>query len=282
MKLVAYFKDAVDVVARFRMITTNQNTADFDKAALLYDDTFTESRIGQLQRKKVYFWLDQIAFFKSTHSVFELNCGTGYDADYFHSRGINVTATDDSPEMIAVAQSKRNMAIDFFSMDFAELERYYKDSDAIFSNFGGLNCLDSHDLNALLEKTSQLQKSGDRWIGVMMPKFCLMESLYFIAKFQFKKAVRRNTNHAVSVNVDGTTVSTYYHSPKEVKKMLATNYHIEKTKPVALFLPPSYLEPFFKKRPKMLNFLSRLETIYGRLSFLSGLSDHYILIARKK
>lgn len=279
---MAFFRPVQDVVARFKMTTMNRNTADFDKAAPLYDDTFTESHIGQLQRKKVYFWLDQIDFFRTTQSVFELNCGTGYDADYFHSRGITVIATDGSPQMIAVAQSKRNIAIEFFPMDFAEIETCYKDSDAIFSNFGGLNCLDSQDLNALLTKTSQLQKSGDRWIGVMMPKFCLMESLYFIAKFQFKKAVRRNTNHAVSVNVDGTTVSTYYHSPKEVKKMLATNYHIEKTKPVALFLPPSYLEPFFKKRPKMLNFLSRLETIYGPLSFLSGLSDHYILIARKK
>ena len=277
-----FFLPVRDVVVLFRMTSTLRDTADFDQAAPLYDDTFTDSLIGQFQRKKVYFWLNQIDFFKTTHSVFELNCGTGYDADYFHSRGIKVRATDGSTQMIAVAQSKRNKSIDFFPMDFAEIERYYQDADVIFSNFGGLNCLPPAGLKRLIEQTSQLQKSGDRWIGVIMPKLCLMESLYFMAKFQFKKAVRRATNKAVSVNLDGTIVSTYYHSPRAVKKMFGTDYHIEKTKPVAIFIPPSYLESFFKNRTKLLAFLNRLETIYGQLPFLSGLSDHYIIIARKK
>ena len=63
---MAFFQPVQDVVARFKMTTMNQNTAKFDEAAPLYDDTFTESHIGQLQRKKVYFWLDQIDFFRTT------------------------------------------------------------------------------------------------------------------------------------------------------------------------------------------------------------------------
>jgi hypothetical protein len=255
--------------------------ASFDQAASVYDKTFTESAIGKEQRKRVYHWLDEVNFPGENKSIFEINCGTGYDADYFHSKGIKVRATDGSPEMVKVAKSLRSQEIDFSVLDFADVNEKTIQGDALFSNFGGLNCLSNEQLSELLKRVSEAQQSGDKMALVIMPKFCHMEGMYFFFRFKWGKMFRRNSNSGLEVNVDGKDVLTYYHSPKSVRKMLPS-YTIQLVKPVAICLPPSYLEPFFVKRPRILGFLSRMEKVLGRISVFSGWSDHYILVAEKR
>lgn len=258
-----------------------KETASFDQAALAYDETFTESKIGQEQRKRVYHWLNKTNFPKFGTGIFEINCGTGYDANYFHNKGINVVATDGSPEMIKVAKSLRNKDIDFRILDFSRVNEETIEGNNLFSNFGGLNCLNHKELSELLNRVSDAQKSGDKIALVIMPKYCLMEGGYFLFRLKWKKLFRRNTCEGLEVNVDGKQVLTYYHSPSEVKKMLP-QYTIQLIKPAAICLPPSYLEPFFQRRSLFLGFLSRMEKLLGRISLFSGWSDHYILVAEKK
>lgn len=258
-----------------------QKQASFDQAASLYDRTFTESEIGKRQRARVYYWLNQVNFPKSDQRMFEINCGTGADAEYFYQKGVRVTATDGSPEMIQVARSSREKGIDFKVLDFSEVNETTIQGEAVFSNFGGLNCLNQTELIQLFERISKSQKKGDSLAVVIMPRFCLMEGLYFFARFKWGKLFRRNTANGLPVNVDGKAVMTYYHSPRSVKKMLP-EYTIQLKKPVAICLPPSYLEPFFQNRPRFLQLLNALEKNLGRISLFSGWSDHYILVAEKK
>lgn len=277
-----YFKDAVDVVVLFKSGIMLEDKELFDNAAPSYDSTFTNSHIGRRQRDRVYFWLSKIDFFKRTKSLFEINCGTGADANYFHEKGLKVTATDRSGKMIEEAQTKRNKDIHFYQLDFSKLAEQTINADALFSNFGGLNCASGDELKVIARTVSEKQKKGDLIVWVIMPRFCFMEGLYLMSKFKFRQLFRRNTAKSVAINVDGTMVETFYHSPRFVKRILKNSYHIEKVKPVAFFLPPSYLEEFFKNKLSLLNFLNRLEKLAGRLSFLSGWSDHYIIIGEKK
>ncbi len=255
--------------------------APFDQAASAYDEIFTDSTIGKEQRKRVYHWLNQANFPKKGQRIFEINCGTGADAAYFHQKGIKITATDGSPEMIEVARSSRDQAIDFSVLDFSKVDQTTIIGEAIFSNFGGLNCLSETELKQLFQRISVAQNSGDLLAVVIMPRFCFMEGLYFFTRLKWSKLFRRNTSKGLPVNVDGKDVLTYYHSPRAVQKMLP-DYFIQLKKPVAICLPPSYLEPFFAKRPRFLKLLSALEKNLGRISLFSGWSDHYILIAEKK
>lgn len=254
----------------------------FDKAATNYDQQFSYSSIGQLQRNRVYHWMNKLNLFDQLKSVFEINCGTGLDAQKFIEKGINITATDASPEMIAYGQTHRNENINFKVMDFRDLDTNWVNADALFSNFGGLNCVNKTELNKILQTASNHQNRGEFIILVLMPKFCVMESLYLLSKFRFGSLFRRNTSKGVPVQVDGTEVLTYYHSPRSVKKMIQNKYRIKLIKPVAILLPPSYLEPFFNRWKRSLRILNSCERIIGRFSFFARFSDHYILIAERK
>lgn len=255
---------------------------DFDNAAQGYDATFTNSQIGRRQRDRVYFWLNKINFFERAFSVFEINCGTGADAGYFYQKGLEVTATDQSEGMIGQARLNQSQEINFFPLDFSNLQDQYLTGKALFSNFGGLNCASAQELKNIAKTVGEKQAAGDLLVWVIMPRFCFMEGLYLISRLKFGKLFRRNTAVGIDVDVDGTPVRTYYHSPQFVKEILKPNYKIEKIKPVAFFLPPSYLEPFFSKRLSLLKILDKLENLAGRLTFLAGMSDHYIIIGKRK
>ena len=263
---------------------TQTNSEIFDSAAEKYDDSFTNSLIGKAQRKRVYYWLDKVDFFNPKNSIFEINCGTGYDAEQFHNKGLKVVATDGSSKMIEQAKQKRNSKIDFFQLEFRQVaaNEKLKESTVLFSNFGGLNCLSKNELKNFTKEISEVQKKDDLIAWVIMPDQCLIESVYFLFKFKFKKVFRRKLNDSLKVNVEGVEVETFYHSPSLVKEILNEKYQIILTKPIALFLPPSYLEGFFKNKKFLLKIVEFFEKIVGWVSFYSSFADHYIIIAKRK
>ncbi len=260
------------------------SSSDFNAAAVSYDEVFTYSLIGKAQRNRVYFWLKKYHFFKQSKSVFEVNCGTGYDAEQFHHFGHKVTATDGSDRMIATAEENRAKSINFYQLSFQDISgnNDLKNADFLFSNFGGLNCLDKNELANFVEAVGALQKKQDQLAWVIMPKRCFMEDLYLLLTLKWTQIGRRNTQEGVAVNVEETVVNTYYHSPKEVSDLLKLEYKIQAVKPVAFLLPPSYLEPFFKRHSWLLNGLSILERLFGRFRIFASWSDHYLIIAERK
>lgn len=261
-----------------------EDSQQFNDAAKSYDEVFTNSCIGKLQRDRVYHYLDDIGFFNERKKIFEINCGTGYDAEQFSKKGHTVVATDGSSEMIAYAKKNRLKSIDFHQLDFNEIthnEAFLK-SEVLFSNFGGLNCIDAVTLKKLVNNVSEVQKKKGLIILVIMPEYCLIETVYLGLKGQFGKLFRRKTKEGVLINVEGSSVRTFYHSPRFVKGLLEKEYKIKKIRPIATFLPPSYLESFFSRQVWLLNILYKLEKITGRFSFLARISDHYIIIGEKK
>ena len=263
--------------------TNTRLTSSFDAAAKAYDDSFTFSEIGVLQRDRVYFWLNKIDFFQEPKQVFEVNCGTGYDAEQFFKKGHQVIATDASPEMIRYAKVNRNSEIQFYPLAFenASQDKNINRTNVLFSNFGGLNCLDNKQLSQFVDEITEKQPSEALFIGVLMAKKCFIEEAYHLFTGRWSKLFRRNTEKGLSVDVDGTKVETFYHAPNQLINRLK-QYDILLQKPVAFFLPPSYLEPFFKRKPYLLKLLNNLEQFFGRWSFLAAWSDHYIIIGKKR
>jgi hypothetical protein len=52
---------------------------------------------------------------------------------------------------------------------------------------------------------------------------------------------------------------------------------LQEAKPIALAVPPSYLQNYFDKKPKWLQRFNRWDNILTRFNFLSNFSDHLVL-----
>jgi hypothetical protein len=115
----------------------------------------------------------------------------------------------------------------------------------------------------------------------MMPKNTLWEQLYFFAKANFKNISRRKKGSLIA-NVDGENVLTYYYNPKETAELADYYFHFKKVRPIGFFVPPSYLEPFFKNKKRLVSILDKLESKIQQRKSLSKYADHYLIVFEKR
>lgn len=256
--------------------------ASFDVAANTYDQSFTNTKIGRLQRNLVYLLLSK--HLHQIKDILEINCGTGEDAIWLAKQNFNVLATDISKKMIAIGKTKNQ----YHNLTFAQLninlipeKKDIGTFDMVFSNFGGLNCLTKTELELFFNSIANNLNKRGKLALVIMPKSTTWEQFYFLLKGKFSKAFRRKKEVAIA-NVDGENVPTYYYNPKDIINLAKTNFNILESKPIGFFIPPSYLEPFFKNKIGLLNFLNHLENRIKNWPLLSKYADHYIIILEKK
>lgn len=254
--------------------------ASFDVAAQNYDSDFTHTEIGKLQRHLVYENLQKQL--KNIQTILEINCGTGEDAIWLANQNFNVTATDISKKMIEIANSKATLEnLNFKILDINNIHQESKKYNMIFSNFGGLNCLSESELETFFKSVSEIISEKGKISLVIMPKNTIWEQFYFLMKGNFKSIFRRK-KEAAYANVEGEMVKTYYYNSKDIVHLCQANFEIISVKPIGFFIPPSYLEPFFKNKKLLLNGLHFLENRIKNWSILSKYADHYIITLQKK
>lgn len=252
---------------------------NFDQAAELYDNQFTNTQVGIAQREQVWKAISKLNISKSA-KVLEINCGTGEDARRWQEQGNEILATDISPQMLAIAKQKSSL-IQFQQLDIKCIDQLEGKYDIVFSNFGGLNCLNSDELASFFQQARNKLNNNGTLILVIMGKKCFWDKCFLILKGKWKERNRRNTSKALEVNVDGTNVKTWYYTPKEIQHLAGKNYQTTYLKPIGLFVPPSYLANYFEKKKGLLNFLRFLDKFLS-FRFLSNRADHYIISLKKK
>ena len=255
----------------------------FNSAAASYDADFTFSYIGKLQRSRVYHFLENILPKNQSREILEINCGTGEDAVWFAQKGHRIIATDASERMIEIANAKCKMQnVKFEICPFNRLKEQYsnKKFDVVFSNFGGLNCIDAVQLKKLSADLFLLLKPNGKFIAVIMGRKCLWEQFYFLFKLNFKKAFRRLSENSVDAILDSQIQKTFYYSPEDFKKITTAEFSVAMKKPVGITIPPSYLEPFFRNKMALLKILN-LKERFLQFSFLSNFADHYLIVLER-
>jgi SAM-dependent methyltransferase len=256
----------------------------FDSSAANYDEEFTNTPIGKLQRKRVYKYL--LPLINSNVNLLEVNCGTGHDAIYLATKVHSVYATDISSQMIEVAQKKINgsdvTTITFKCADISTLhENLPRNFDLLLSNFGGLNCLSENELGEFSKNMAQHITTTGQLALVIMGKKCWIENLWYMLRKDPRRN-RRNTSKGLLTTINEATFYTYYYSPKEIENIFGNQFAVKKIRPIGLFIPPSYLNPLFKNKKLLLHLLSFFENCFGEFSFLSNFADHYIIVLKKK
>ena len=257
----------------------------FNRQAPVFDALYETDPIIQYKRHRVrehMLWL-----LPPSADVLELNCGSGTDAIYFAGEGHRVHATDISAGMLRVLEEKisTSMLKTRISMErcsFTELPLLENKGpfDHIYSNFGGLNC--TGEIHEVLQALPSLLKPGGTVTLVIISRFCLWETM-MLFRGKFKTAFRRFFSGAGrKAMVEGHSFRCWYYAPQQVQKLMQKDFELLSLEGLCTLVPPSYMEGFAQKYPRLFHFLLARENKWkGRWPW-KAMGDYYIISFRKK
>jgi ubiquinone/menaquinone biosynthesis C-methylase UbiE len=240
----------------------------FSAQSIHYDEDDKANRVIADLRQQVYRHVAR--FMKKNSRILELNAGTGIDATYFTSKGHSVLATDLSNGMI---RELRKKGLESRQLSYSNLDQLMPEKfDYVFSNFGGLNCID--DLSRVTAHLSSLLKPQGYVTFVIMPKICLWE---FATIFKANKnAFRRLKKEGVMAHLEGQYFKTWYHSLGDVRNAFGNEFEFIESEGLAALSPPPHKTNFFAY-----NLSRKIDGALNRSFPFNRWADHLIVTFRK-
>lgn len=253
----------------------------FSRKALEYDVFGRDHPNLTRMRERVYAHLD--APLPPGARILELNAGTGTDALRLARRGYHVHATDLAPGMVAAIEQKaRTVGLDdrltVQRCSFTQLEQVtHGPFDAVFSNFGGLNCVE--DLRLVTRPLGKLLVRGGVVTWVIMPPICPWEWLQVLHGDRHT-AFRRLRRGGVLAHVSGISFRTYYFTPHRVIEAFGRAYQVLRLEGLSVFAPPADRKEFARKHPGWYRALVRIDDWLASLPPFRSWGDFFILSLR--
>ncbi|MEP7236959.1 MAG: class I SAM-dependent methyltransferase [Ferruginibacter sp.] len=257
----------------------------FSLQSKIFDELYKTNSIIQYKRERVRTHVQQ--YIGNNSDILELNSGTGEDAIWFAQQGHKVHATDISAGMqetlkykILAAGLEEKIGTEIISFTDLKNLKQKKEYDLIFSNFAGLNC--TSKLDKVLHSFAPLLKSRGLVTLVILPKFCLWEVL-LIFKGKFKTAFRRFfSSKGVKAHIEGTHFKCWYYDPAYIVNHLKNDFDLLALEGLCTLVPPSYLEGFAEKYPKLFSYLKTKESKCKTKWPWKRIGDYFIISLRKK
>ena len=255
-----------------------KRAAYWDDAAARYDRNFTGTLIGQARRHSV--WRDLDRAFRPGQRVLELNCGTGIDAIHLAARGIQVLACDISPRMIQIARQEAVPSgfaalLDFRVLPTEALHTLESELpfDGAFSNFSGLNCVEN--LSVVARNLARLLKPGAPLLTCVIGHFVPWEIVWFLAHGKPAKAFARALDKGGLS--DAGDLKIQRPSVREMARIFAPDFELRGSRGVGLAVPPSYMEHWARRFPKVTKLLARIDDWIDNRPLFRNLGDCILL-----
>ncbi len=224
----------------------------FNRQSEMFDQYEEQNEI--LKRLRTVVRKHLLRHIKNGDRILGLNAGTGIDAIYLAENGFQVHAIDLSEGMLNKLEAKINSyglkdKISFELLSFTELDKLCKNNfDYIFSNFGGLNCVEN--LSEVTKHFNKILKPEGRLTLVIMPPLSLWE-IALILKGKFNPAFRRLHKNGTEANIEGIKFTTHYHSLKNLRQALGYGFQLIEVQGLASVSPPPYADKFPKHHPRL-------------------------------
>jgi len=287
----------------------------FDRIATCYDDNFTDSLIGRLQREAV--WRHLGGLLRAGDRILDLGCGTGADAMLLARRGMEVEALDVSQQMIAEARRKIDAeglagrittsvlamedlgAWDRQSCLSIQPSRKARESettesdrqdclshltpfDAAISNFGAINCV-QHLRPVALALGGLIRPGGHVVVGAIS-RFCLWEAVFYSLQGRVPSAARRWSNGGRVVASLGASAgfTVYYRPVHEIVEAFRPEFRLRRHSGVGVLVPPTYLEAHARRFPKLMRLAARIDQSIAAWPVCRAAADHTLLVFRRE
>jgi hypothetical protein len=145
--------------------------------------------------------------------------------------------------------------------------------DGAYSSLGALNC--TPDLRTAARTLSRLVKPGGVVVVSLLAKYCLWETLWYLAARKPNLAFRRWGGHARGTAVPGgPQMDVYYWPLGKIERAFGPYFAIRERRALPWALPPTYAAGFLRRHPRLFRALARLERATARLWPFCGLGDH--------
>lgn len=257
----------------------------FSKQSAVFDELYSGNTIVNYKRDRVHAHVLQ--YLKPGASILEINSGTGEDALFFAQQGHHVHATDISAGMQQqlkqkVENSKLEHLITNELCSYTKLQslKHKGPYDHIFSNFAGLNC--TGELDKVLASFSSLLNPDGVITLIILPKFCLWETL-LVFKGKFRTAFRRMfSRNGRKAHLEGTYFTCWYYNPSYITTNLKDSFDLLSVEGLCTIVPPSYIEGFAESYPSIYQFLKKTEDKLKLSWPWKYIGDYYIISLRKK
>jgi SAM-dependent methyltransferase len=254
------------------------NQAYWDLTAEHYDQIFSQTVIGKVQRDAVWRELDKS--FQSGMHILELNCGTGVDAVHLAARGVRLVACDLSSKMIDAARKRLEETgldsfVDFRVLATEKIESLAGDPpfDGAFSNFSGLNCV--QDIPEAARNLARLLKPGAKALLCIVGRLSPWEMGWHLAHGRPALALRSfRRTPTTDITAQGVI---QYPSVNDMRRMFAPEFRLRGWMGIGVAVPPSCLEPFAGMFPGVVNGLAKIDRYLSRVPVFRRLGDCVLL-----
>ena len=229
----------------------------FSMSAPLYDVEQAANPVARWSRARSLGRLRRA--FGPGDTVLELGCGTGEEALFLAARGVRVVATDAAPGMISQLQAKLMKRPELAGLVTPMVVPAGRVGtlievcgrgafDGAYSSFGPLNCEPS--LAPVAEALAELVRPGSRLVLSLINRYCLWETLWYLAATRPRLAFRRwggSSDATVRAAWQHERITIYYWTPGELERAFRPHFRVVRRMGLPWLLPPQYLDHLVKR-----------------------------------
>ena len=253
----------------------------YDEAAARYDRVTESNYVNQWMRRTSLELL--LETFKPGQLILELGCGTGSEALELARRGITIMATDISPTMIGLLDSKIRKEglrgiIETRVLAISQIDRLIEEFgeasfDGAYSSFAISYELEINNVPAtlwkLLKEPSYIALSA----GNRLSAWTLIWSLVTLNARQVMKRVRR----VFDLEVGNHILPLRFYTLGEIGQLFLPYFKIDRVLALPLLLPPPQLSGIYERFVGAKELIESVERRVRHYPILRGWGDHILL-----